>query len=257
MSSNPKITDWRGKRVWLLGASTGIGAALARQLHAAGARLALSARRPEALAELDLAGAELLALDVTDAGAVAAAAEKLLQHWGEIDLAVYLAGDYLPMPVADIDLAQMTRLWAVNYSGGAHLAAALVPAAQAGRVHGLALMASVAGYRGLPKALAYGPPKAALIQLAEILHLELAPRRIGVWLINPGFVATRLTAQNDFTMPALISPEEAAAATLKGFAGGSFEIDFPRRFTRILRRVTRLPYAWYFPLVRRLTGVGQ
>ncbi len=255
MSANPKITDWRGKRIWLLGASSGIGAALAEQLAAAGARLALSARRRDALAALALPEAKLLPLDVTSSTAVAVAARQLLADWGEIDLAIYCAGDYKPMPASEIDLAEMSRLWAVNYEGGAHLAAALVPEALAGRVHGLAFMASVAGYRGLPKALGYGPPKAALIHLAEILHLELAPRGIGVWVINPGFVATRLTAQNDFAMPALIMPEDAAKATLKGFAGGGFEIDFPRRFTRVLRRVSRLPYGWYFALVRRFTGV--
>jgi len=255
MSANPKITDWRGRRVWLLGASSGIGAALAEQLAAAGARLALSGRRREALAALVLPEAKLLPLDVTSATAVAVASRQLFAEWGEIDLAIYCAGDYKPMPASAIDLAEMSRLWAVNYEGGVHLAAALVPEALAGRVHGLAFMASVAGYRGLPKALAYGPPKAALIHLAEILHLELAPHGVGVWVINSGFVATRLTAQNDFTMPALITPEAAAKATLKGFEDGGFEIDFPRRFTRVLRRVSRLPYAWYFALVRRLTGV--
>lgn len=256
MSANPKITDWRGQRVWLVGASSGIGAALAEQLAAAGARLALSSRRHEALAALNIPEARLLPLDVTNASAVAEAAHQLLADWGEIDLAIYCAGDYLPMPASAIDLSEMSRLWAVNYEGGAYLAAALVPEALAKRVHGIAFMASVAGYRGLPKALGYGPPKAALIHLAEILHLELAPRGIGIWVINPGFVATRLTAQNDFTMPALITPEAAAKATLKGFARGGFEIDFPRRFTRILRRISRLPYTWYFALIRRFVGVS-
>lgn len=257
MSANPKIVNWRGRRVWLVGASSGIGAALAQQLHAAGARLALSARRPAALVELGLTDAEILPLDVTDAAAVAAGAEHLLQRWGEIDLVFYLAGDYQPMAVTELDAAAMRRLWEVNYGGAVHLVAALQPAALAGRVHGLALMASVAGYRGLPQALAYGPPKAALIQLAEILHLELAPRGVAVWLINPGFVATRLTAQNSFRMPALLTPQQAAAATLRGLAGGGFEIAYPRRFTSVLRAITRLPYAWYFWLVRRLTGIDR
>lgn len=255
MSLNPKIRDWRGKRVWLLGASDGIGAAMAKQLQAAGAILALSARRESVLQALGLEGAVILPLDATDAAAVATAAETLLARWGQIDVAFYLAGDYTAMPVAAIEVATMARLWQVNYQGATHLAAALMPAALAGQVKGLALMASVAGYRGLPKALAYGPPKAALIHLAEILHLELAPKGVGVWVINPGFVSTRLTAQNDFQMPALISPEEAATATLVGFAHGDFEIDYPRRFTRVLRRVSRLPYRWYFPLIRRLTGM--
>ena len=254
MSLNPKISNWTGKRVWLLGASTGIGAALARDLQGRGALLALSGRRLEALQQLDLPQARLLPVDVTDAEALKHAADQLLDAWPSIDLAIYLAGDYTPMRAAEIDLNQMQKLWAVNYSGAANLSAALMSHALSGRVHGLALVASVAAYRGLPRALAYGPPKAALIHLAEILHLELASKGIGVWLINPGFVSTRLTAKNDFAMPALQTPEQASIAILRGLASGAFEIDFPRRFSRLLRLVSRLPYGLYFPLVRRFTG---
>jgi short-subunit dehydrogenase len=106
----------------------------------------------------------------------------------------------------------------------------------------------------LPKALAYGPGKAALIHFAECLHLDLAPKGIGVWVINPGFVATRLTAKNDFTMPSLLSPEQAAEAIIDGFGRGAFEIHFPKRFTCVLKLLSKLPYAAYFPLIRRITG---
>jgi len=119
---------------------------------------------------------------------------------------------------------------------------------------GIAFVASVAGYRGLPKALCYGPGKAALIHFAECLHLDLEGQGIGVWVINPGFVQTRLTARNDFTMPALMTPEQAAVAAVEGFKTGSFEIHFPKRFTRVLKLLSLLPYRWYFPLIRRLTG---
>ena len=119
---------------------------------------------------------------------------------------------------------------------------------------GIAFVASVAGYRGLPKALAYGPGKAALIHFAEILHLDLAPKGIGVWVINPGVVATQLTAKNDFSMPALMTPSDAALALVDGFRSSAFEIHFPKRFTRVMKLLAHLPYRWYFPLVRRLTG---
>jgi short-subunit dehydrogenase len=115
-------------------------------------------------------------------------------------------------------------------------------------------VASVAGYRGLPKALAYGPGKAALIHFAECLHLDLAPKGIGVWVINPGFVATQLTAKNDFAMPALLTPPVAALAMVEGFATGRFDIHFPKRFTRVLKLIAHLPYSWSFPLIRRFTG---
>ena len=252
MSLNPRISDWQGKRVWLLGASTGIGAALARLLAARGARLALSARRIEGLAELALPDALCLPCDVTDAAALAAVAADLRTTWGGVDLVIYLAGDYVPMGADDFDLAVAERLFAVNFTGAAKLAAAVLPDLPAGG--GIAFVASVAGYRGLPKALAYGPGKAALIHFAECLHLDLAPRGIGVWAINPGFVATRLTAQNDFAMPALLTPEAAAQATLAGLASGRFEIHYPKRFTRVLKFLSLLPDGWYFPLIRRFTG---
>lgn len=249
---NPRIADWQGRRVWLVGASAGIGAALARELAARGARVAVSARSEARLAGLGIAGALLLPCDTTDAASLSAAHARLMQAWRGIDLVIYLAGDYRPMHAADFDLAQAERIVAVNFGGALKLASLVLPDLVPGG--GIAFVASVAGYRGLPKALAYGPGKAALIHLAECLHLELAPRGIGIWAINPGFVATRLTAQNDFAMPALITPEEASAEIVAGFRSGRFEIHFPKRFTRFMKFLAQLPYALYFPLVRRFTG---
>lgn len=249
---NPIIADWRGKRVWLVGASSGIGAALAGELHRRGARLALSARRAEALRRLGLADALLLPCDATAPASLAAARAELLAAFGGIDLVVYLAGDYAPMRVDDFDLARAEQVLAVNFNGALRLAATVLPDLRAGS--GIAFVASVAGYRGLPRALCYGPGKAALIHFAECLYLDLAPRGIGVWLINPGFVATPLTAKNAFAMPALLTPEQAAQATVDGFASANFEIHFPKRFTRLLKLLAHLPYRWYFPLIRRLTG---
>lgn len=249
---NPKITDWHGQRVWLVGASTGIGAALARELAGHGARLALSARRIEKLQSLGLADALLLPCDATDTASLAGAREQLLAAWGGLDLVVYLAGDYVPMRADTFDLAVAERVVAVNFNGAMRLAATVLPDLRPGG--GIAFVASVAGYRGLPKALCYGPGKAALIHFAEVLHLDLSPRGIGVWVINPGFVATPLTAQNDFSMPALQTPGQAARAMLDGFKTRHFEIHFPKRFTRLMKFLAHLPYGWYFPLIRRLTG---
>jgi NAD(P)-dependent dehydrogenase (short-subunit alcohol dehydrogenase family) len=116
-------------------------------------------------------------------------------------------------------------------------------------------VSSVAGYGGLPTSLVYGATKAALINLTETLYLDLAPRGIGVYLINPGFVKTPLTDRNTFRMPALISADEAAAEILAGLARGCFEIHFPRRFTRWLKLLRVLPYRWYFALVHKGTGL--
>ena len=249
---NPKILDWTGKRVWLVGASSGIGAALAQALAAQGAQLALSARRLDKLQALGIAGALLLPCDSLDNASLTAVRATLIGAWGGIDLVVYLAGDYTPMRADDFDLARAEQVVAVNFNGAMRLAATVLPDLPAGG--GIAFVASVAGYRGLPKALCYGPGKAALIHFAECLYLDLAARHIGVWIINPGFVQTRLTAQNDFAMPALLSPEAAAQAMIEGLASGRFEIHFPKRFTGVLKFLSLLPYHWYFPLIRRVTG---
>ncbi|NJD23851.1 MAG: SDR family NAD(P)-dependent oxidoreductase [Betaproteobacteria bacterium] len=252
MALNPRIAGWSGRRVWLVGASAGIGAAMARELAARGARLALSARRAEALQALAIDGALLLPCDATDAASLTAARSSLIATWGGVDLVVYLAGDYVPMRADEFDLAVAERVLAVNFNGALRLAATVLADLRPGG--GIAFVASVAGYRGLPKALCYGPGKAALIHFAEVLHLDLAPKGIGVWVINPGFVATRLTAQNDFAMPALMTPEAAAIAAVDGFATGKFEIHFPKRFTRVLKFLSLLPYRLYFPAIRRFTG---
>ena len=149
----------------------------------------------------------------------------------------------------------MKRHQQVNYVGALHLLDAVLPALlRQGHGH-LSLVASVAGYRGLPRSLAYGPTKAALINLAETLYLDLHERGIGVSVINPGFVATPLTAANPFPMPALISPEEAARAILRGWARGRFEIHFPRRFTLAMKLLASLPFGAYQAAVRRITGL--
>lgn len=249
---NPKITDWNGRRVWLVGASSGIGAALAHELARRGARLAVSARNADRLRALDIASARLLPCDATDAASLAAARSELLAAWGGVDLVIYLAGDYAPMRADGFDQAAAEQILAVNFLGAMRLTATVLGDLPAGG--GIALVASVAGYRGLPRALAYGPGKAALIHFAECLYFDLAPKRIGVWLVNPGFVATRLTAKNDFDMPALLTPAQAALAMVDGFRTGAFEIHFPKRFTVVMKLLSHLPYRWYFPLVRRMTG---
>jgi len=258
---NPPVADWTGRRVWVVGASSGIGAGLARALRARGARVAVSARRADALAALfagEAPGAappELLPLDVTDAAAVAGACETLRSRWGGIDLVLWVAGAYVPMRAQTYSLETARRILDTNlvsvYSG----LAALLPMLLAQRSGGIALVASVAGYSGLPQALAYGPTKAALINLAESLYLDLRPAGIGVYLVNPGYVDTPATAVNSYRMPALISADEAAEATLAGIGAGRFEVHYPRRFTLWLKFARLLPYRLYFALVRRVTGL--
>ena len=256
MSLNPPITDWRDQRVWLVGASSGIGHALAELLHRRGATVIVSARNARALEAFVAThpGSVAMPLDVTDATAIEQATQAVLAG-GPLDLMCYCAGHYHPMRATEIDTIDLLQHQAVNVTGALHLLAPLIQAMR-DRGHGhLSFISSVAGFRGLPKSLAYGPTKAALINLAETLYLDLQPHGLGVSVINPGFVATPLTAQNDFHMPALIQPADAAQAILQGWARGAFDIHFPKRFTRLLKLLRCLPYPLYFWAVRRITGL--
>ncbi|MES2243801.1 MAG: SDR family NAD(P)-dependent oxidoreductase [Pseudomonadota bacterium] len=256
MPYNPPLRDWHGKTVWLVGASSGIGQATAHALHEAGAKVVVSARNGAALEAFVAAhpGAQALMLDASDAAAVKTAAQSLLAQ-GPLDLMMYCAGYYREQRATGFDLADMLRHQQVNYVGALYVLDAVLPAMlQSGSGH-LSLVGSVAGYRGLPQSLAYGPTKAALINLAETLYLDLQASGVGVSLVNPGFVETPLTAGNQFSMPALISPAQAAAAILAGWARGEFEIHFPKRFTLWMKTLRVLPYALYFPAIRKFTGL--
>ena len=252
---NPPLADWRGRRVWLVGASSGIGLATAKDLHARGASVHVSARNAAALGHFTAQhpGAMSFPLDVCDGGQVRAAAEAILAG-GPLDLVVYCAGHFRAQSADDFQLDEMLRHQEVNYLGALHVVHAVMPSLlREGRGH-LSLLGSVAGYRGLPRSLGYGPTKAALIHLAESLYLELRPRGIGVSVVNPGFVDTPLTAQNRFPMPAMISAADAARRMLRGWSAGRFEIHFPRRFTWPMKLLSVLPFGAYQALVRRGTG---
>lgn len=258
MSLNPKIGSWKDRRCWIVGASTGIGAALAVELLARGARVAISARRREALEAIAAkrgAAAAVLPLDINDAAQLERAAQSLVASWGGVDLVVLMAGDYRPMRAWELDLEVARRMVQTNVQGYLNVLAPVIPLLMKQGGGAISLVSSVAGYRGLPKSLVYGPTKAAIINLAETLYLDLRGKGIGVSVVNPGFVRTPLTAGNEFKMPALIEPEEAALEIVRGLERGEFEIHFPKRFTRALKLLRHLPYALYFPAIRRMTGL--
>jgi NAD(P)-dependent dehydrogenase (short-subunit alcohol dehydrogenase family) len=264
---NPTIETWAGYRVWVVGASSGIGAELARTLHRRGARVALSARRLDALREV-MANApappvdaedptlppEFVALDVNDAQAVAQACAGLQARWGGIDLVLWVAGIYTPMQAQNFDLPTANRMLQTNLVAVYNGLAAVLPMLLSQGKGGIALVSSVAGYSGLPQAMVYGPTKAAMINLAEALYFDLRPAGVGIYLVSPGYVDTPATAGNEYTMPALISASQAADETLAGIAAGQFEVHYPKRFTRFLKFARLLPYRLYFALVRRVTG---
>ena len=258
---NPRIDDWNGKRVWMIGASTGIGAAAAGELLRLGARVALSARNVSALervasaSDATFARALVLPLDVTDHVTVVKTCAAIVAAWGGIDLVLVVAGGYNQMRADTFDLAAANAMIDLNLRGAFNCLDAVLPLLLAQGAGGIGIVASVAGYGGLPQALVYGPTKAALINLTESLFLDLRPRGIAVYQINPGFVDTPLTANNPFPMPGLISAAEAGAAMLRGIERGQFQIHFPKRFTNSMRLARLLPYRAYFWLIHKVTGL--
>ena len=254
---NPKIQDWRGMRVWVLGASTGIGAETAKHLLSLGARVALSARNEAALQQVAAGGGQalILPLDVTDRTQLLQARDRLLAEWQGIDLVLMVAGVYNEMRADAMDIDAIEQMLDVNLRSVFHVLDAVLPTLITQGSGGIGIVSSVAGFGGLPRALGYGPTKAALINLAETLYLDLHAKGLGVYLINPGFVDTPATKQNDFEMPALISAQEAAEQIVLGMERGEFHIHFPRRFTNWLRFAQLLPYRAYFWLIHKVTGL--
>lgn len=242
---------------WITGASSGIGRALALRLARDGWTVAVSARSAPALqslAAMPEAKGRLrpFPLDVTDGRAVAATVAAVEEELGSIALAVLNAGTHRPMGAADFDAATARALMEVNYMGVVHALEALLPRLRARRAGQVAVVASLAGYRGLPTAAAYGPSKAALINLCEALRPELERDGVTLQLVNPGFVATPLTARNDFPMPFLLPLDAAVDAFARGLRRKRFEIVFPRRLAAMLRLGRSLPYFLYFALARRM-----
>ena len=238
------------KLVWVTGASTGIGREVALQLAAHGVVVAVSARSAEKLADMG-PNIKPYPLDVTDVTAVQNTIARIERELGPIDMALMAAGAYAPVDVNAFSPEPFAKMIEVNFLGVVNCIAGLLPAMRPRKRGRIAWIASVAGYRGLPKAAGYGPSKAALINLAESIAPELAAQGIDVSVVNPGFVATPMTSKNDFTMPFLMSPQDAARRTIEGLAAGKFEVAYPTRFVVILKIVRLLPYSLYFWLIKR------
>ncbi|WP_209427730.1 SDR family NAD(P)-dependent oxidoreductase [Pararhodobacter sp. SW119] len=230
----------RGKRYWLVGASEGLGRALAERMSRAGVALVLSARSSDRLEELaaTLPGpAEVLPMDVSDPTSVRAAAEKA----GEVDGLVFLASVYWPQAARDWDPEQVETMLDVNLTGAARVLGAVVPAMVAHGAGHVVVTGSLAGYRGLPGAIGYGASKAGLMSLAESMAVDLKGTGVDVQLINPGYIRTRQTAKNDFTMPGILEPEVAAGVFLDHMRTTRFRLSFPFAFSLVFRLGRLLP----------------
>ena len=238
------MREFRGRRYWLVGASEGLGRALAHRMAGAGAELVLSARNADRLAELagELPGARPVPVDVADAASVRAAAEAA----GPVDGLVWLAGVYWPMRAQDWDAAQAEAMCDVNFTGCVRVLGQVLPGMVARRAGHVVLTGSLSGFRGLPGAVGYGASKAAVMSLAETLRADLKGSGVEVQLANPGFIRTRLTAKNEFRMPFLMEPEEAADRMFALMWTRRFAANFPRGFGAMFRAAQFLPdWAWF------------
>lgn len=244
--------------VWITGAGKGIGRALALELSGRGHIIAASARTEADLAALSQEAAQRggtihpYLLDVTDADEVALVADKIARDLGPLALAVLNAGTHSEVTANSFDLGEFRRIIDTNVMGTANCLSALLPGMVERKAGRVAIVASVAGYRGLPTAAAYSASKAGLIALAEALKPELESASVGMTLINPGFVDTPLTRRNKFPMPFLIDAERAARLIADGLERGKFEIVFPWQMTLLMKILGVLPYPLFFAITRRL-----
>lgn len=248
-----------GRKVLITGASSGIGAELSRLFLARGDTVIACARNRDKLdataARLDNERFVRMSLDVTDITAVEKAVAEIEGRHGPIDLALLNAGTYTPTPADSFDASAVRAMMDVNVIGISNMLASLIPGMIERGQGQLALMSSVAAYRGLPMAAGYSASKAAVIAMGESLKAELDGHGVKLQVICPGFVKTPLTEQNAFPMPYLMEVEDAAERIMKGLESARFQIAFPRRFVFQLKLLQMMPDALYFPLIKKATGL--
>lgn len=244
------MRDWQGKRYWLVGASEGLGRALALQIAKAGAEVIVSARSADRLNTIVEESAGRITpqvMDVTDASAVAEAAKAV----GDVDGIVYLAGTYAPMKATEWDAEQAVAMVDVNLTGALRVLGHVVPGMVDRGAGHVVLTGSLAGFRGLPGAVGYGASKAGLMSLAETMKLDLRGTGVEIQLANPGFIKTRLTEKNDFNMPGLMEASEASQEMFELMCDDAFKKNFPTWFSLFFRGSQLLPDWAYFPLFKR------
>ena len=243
------MTSHQGKHIWIIGASSGIGEALARELAEQGAHIILSARSEDKLMAINesLGGSHtVLPVNAGDAQSMSKAVRTL----EKLDSVIFMAALYAPHSKKTKDINFIHDMITVNLGGAYNTTNAALPIFEK-QGHGqIALCGSVAGYRGLPYGQPYCSTKAAIISYAESLKIELEDKNIDVKIVNPGFVKTPLTDKNDFPMPMMIEAPAAAKTLAQGLQSRKFEIHFPKKFTYIMKVIETLPRWLYFPLMR-------
>lgn len=255
----PRVMTPADGIAWVTGGSSGIGAALAHELASEGWTVVISARSSDRLEEVarGFAGTGRIiahAIDLTDADSVEAAIAGIEAAHGPIALAVLNAGIYLPVHAEQPSFADYRKTFEVNLNGTAACLCALNPRMSARKAGQIAIVSSATSFGGMPTASAYGASKAALVNMAACLRIELHRHGVLCQVITPGFVETPAQDDNAFPKPFMVSAEEAARRIASGLKSKRFEITFPRRFTWALKAIYALPYGWSLGLVRKQTG---
>lgn len=239
------MTQWQGKRYWLVGASDGLGAALALRLSRAGADVVLSARSKDKLNDLadSLPGkAQVVTLDVSDNDSVIKAAKEV----GAVDGIVYLAGVYWPFGAKEWNAEQANAMADINFTGLMRVMGQVVPDMVARDAGHIVITSSLTGFRGLPGSIGYTASKAATMSLAECMYADLHKTGVLVQVVNPGFIKTQLTDKNEFKMPFMMSPEEASQEVFEHMNTDKFKKSFPFAFSLVFRASQFLPDWLYF-----------
>ena len=241
------MRSFKGKTYWLVGASDGLGAALAQKLGAAGAHVILSARSEDKLVALaaELPGeARAVAMDVADMESVLRAAKKV----GDVDGVVFLAGVYWPMKAQDWDVEAANAMADINFTGMMRVMGVVVPPMVARNDGHIVITGSLSGFRGLPGAIGYAASKAGTMSLAESMHADLRKSGVTVQLANPGFIRTRLTDKNNFNMPFIMEPDQAADEMMAHMRSDRFKKSFPMVFSWLFRLSQFMPDWMYYRL---------
>jgi short-subunit dehydrogenase len=241
------VTDWVGKTYWIVGASEGLGAALAQKVSQAGAKVVVSARSADKLTELVArlpAPAISQPMDISDTDSVKAAAEAI----GEVDGVILVAAAYWPMSAQNWDAAHGVTMADVNFTGFMRVLGEVVPGmVERGSGH-ILITSSITAYRGLPRSIGYTASKAATLSLAESMHADLQGSGVTVQVALPGFIKTRQTDKNDFRMPQIMEPEVAAQEIFELMNSDAFKKVFPRMFGSVVRAAQFLPDWLYYRL---------
>mgnify|MGYP006106747027 CR=1 FL=1 len=244
------------KSIWITGASSGIGKSLALKFAKEGWQVAASARREDLLNQLSTSNKNITSfpLDVTDREKCKEVFEKIISTYQDIDICFFSTGTWDPKKEKDIDIDQMKNVMEVNFFGTLNCIKVVEKYLKEKKNGHISIVSSIAGYRGLPNSTGYGASKAALNNLAESLYFDFGRHNVRVSLISPGFIKTPMTDKNEFKMPFLKTPDFAANKIYNGLVNGSsFEIDFPKELTLILKILKILPDKIYFRLIKKLT----